>query len=277
MIVTQRTSRKGDATVTLLANAKLTLSFRVLGRRDDGYHTIKGEVVTIDFADELVFEPGTGLQIVDEVVGGLGLRGIAADDSNLVNKAIQMVGTDVAVRLLKRIPSGAGLGGGSADAAAVLRWAGYSSHKAAARLGADVPFCLSGGRARVSGMGEDVTQMPFEEKWFVLMIPPFGIETAQVYENWDRLPESLQHGHTGDGEYFNDLESAALRLEPQLELWRDVFGNATGCQPHMAGSGSSWFVEGTKEQLGLDDRDALVMKSSRAPIVETCTIPSRAL
>ena len=280
MIVTQYASERtngGNTAATVSAYAKLTLSFRVVGRRDDGYHSIEAEVVTVDFADELVFEPGRGLQVVDEVVGGLGLRDITAGDSNLVNRAIRMVGADVGVRLIKRIPSGAGLGGGSADAAAVLRWAGYTSHKAAARLGADVPFCLSGGKARVCGLGEDVAQMPFEEKRFVLMMPPFGIETGRVYESWDCLAPSLQHSSTSDDGYFNDLESAALRLEPQLELWRDILGNATGRRPHLAGSGTTWYVEGTKEQLGLSGRDALVMKSNRAPIVEACTLPARAL
>jgi 4-diphosphocytidyl-2-C-methyl-D-erythritol kinase len=261
------------------AHAKLTLSLRITGRRDDGYHTIEADLITIDFADILIFEKGTGLQIVDEVPGGLGLRDISPGRSNLVNKAMAIVGETAAVRMLKRIPSGAGLGGGSADAAAVLRWAGYSSYKMAVRLGADVPFCLIGGMAHVGGIGEQINQLPFEESTFVLMLPPFGLETGRVYEQWDRLPESLQHissagSRKEETAFVNDLEPAALRLEPQLELWKEAFGNATGLEPHMAGSGSAWFIKGSRAELGLEGRTELIIKDMRAPILEVNSVPA---
>ena len=81
-----------------------------------------------------------------------------------------------AVHLTKRIPLGGGLGGGSADAAAVLRWAGCTDPDVAVRLGADVPFCLVGGRARVEGVGEKVTPLPFEARDYLLLLPPFGVD-----------------------------------------------------------------------------------------------------
>lgn len=269
-------SFKGDSPAMECAYAKLTLSLRVIGRRDDGYHTIEADLITVDFADTLIFERGTGLQVVDEVPGGLGLRDISAGRSNLVNKAMAVVGETAAVRLLKRIPAGAGLGGGSADAAAVLRWAGYKSYKMASRLGADVPFCLMGGMAHVSGMGEQISCSLFEESTFVLMLPPFGLETGRVYEQWDRLPESLRHlsGNSDRTDFVNDLEPAALRLEPQLELWKEAFGNATGLEPHMAGSGSAWFIKGSKVELGLEGRTELIIKDMRAPILEVNSVPA---
>ncbi|HSH22436.1 MAG TPA: hypothetical protein VK975_00050 [Acidimicrobiales bacterium] len=104
-------------------------------------------------------------------------------------------------------------------------------------LGADVPFCVTGGRARVSGVGEVVTPLPQVELVVTLVVPPFGVPTAEVYRAWDRLG-----GPTAGGP--NDLEPAALSVAPELRRWRDRLGDATGVTPVLAGSGSAWFVEG---------------------------------
>ena len=133
---------------------------------------------------------------------------------------------------------GSGLGGGSADAAAVLRWAGCRDVAVAASLGADVPFCLVGGRARVTGIGEEVEPLPFEEQTYTLLVPPVVTPTPAVYAEWDRLGGPA-------GEHGNDLEAAALVVAPELARWRDELGGATGLRPRLAGSGSTWFVEGT--------------------------------
>src|SRR5205085_5729925 len=126
--------------LTVLAPAKLTLSLRVTGVRSDGYHLLDAEMVTVDLADVLTFESGANV--------------LPPDD--LVSRALRAAGRDALVTVDKCIPVGAGLGGGSADAAAVLRWAGCDDLALAAQLGADVPFCLVGGRARVTGTGEVV-------------------------------------------------------------------------------------------------------------------------
>lgn len=212
------------------APAKLTLSLRVTGRRDDGYHLLDAEMVTLDLADTLLFGPGEGVELVPLVPS-------PRFEPTLVTRALEAVGRQAFVRLEKRIPVGAGLGGGSADAAAVLRWAGCSDVAVALSLGADVPFCLSGGRARVRGVGEIVEPLPFERRIFTLMTPPVAVSTAAVYSKWDELG-----GPVGDN--GNDLESAALAVEPRLAIWRDQLGDATGRTPRLAGSGSSWFVEG---------------------------------
>jgi 4-diphosphocytidyl-2-C-methyl-D-erythritol kinase len=141
------------------------------------------------------------------------------------------------VVLHKRIPAGAGLGGGSADAAAVLRWAGARDLVAAARLGADVAFCVVGGRARVTGIGEVVAPLPFVSRTLTLWTPPFGCSTPAVYRAWDELG-----GPSGD--HGNDLEPAAVAVEPRLTEWRDRFAEVAGERPRLAGSGSTWFVEG---------------------------------
>ena len=214
------------------APAKLTLSLRITGVREDGYHLIDAEMVTLDLADELRIGPGDGL----EVRGASGLP-IPVDGDNLVTRALALAGRTAQVELTKRIPAGAGLGGGSSDAAAILRWAGVDDLGAAASLGADVAFCLVGGRARVTGIGEIVEPLPFEDRAYTLLTPPFGCSTPAVYAAWDELG-----GPTGEGR--NDLEPAALRVEPRLAEWRDHLGDATGLTPVLAGSGSTWFVEG---------------------------------
>lgn len=209
------------------ALAKLTLTLRVTGVRGDGYHLVDSVMTTIDLADVLEFGEGDGVEVV----------GADLPADNLVTRALRAVGRRAAVRLEKRIPVGAGLGGGSADAAAVLRWAGCADPDVAAGLGADVPFCLVGGRARVSGVGEVVETLPFAGGAYTLLTPPLPVSTPAVYRAWDLLG-----GPTAEGP--NDLEPAALRVEPRLAAWRDALGEATGQVPVLAGSGGTWFVEG---------------------------------
>jgi 4-diphosphocytidyl-2-C-methyl-D-erythritol kinase len=245
----------------ILAPAKLTLSLRVTGVRADGYHLIDAEMVSLDLADELTFGEGSGFEVVDARPGtgtspmaaaapadGGRLRpgvpaapglppGVPAGDDNLVRRALRAAGREAHVRLVKRIPAGGGLGGGSADAAAVLRWAGRDDVELAATLGADVPFCLRGGRARVTGIGDRLVPLPFVEETFTLVTPPFGCSTVAVYRAWDALG-----GPTAAGP--NDLEPAALAVEPGLARWRERLGDATGQEPVLAGSGSTWYVEG---------------------------------
>ena len=219
--------------VVLSAPAKLTLSLRLVGRRDDGHHLVDAEMVSIDLADRLHVSDGDGLQVVP-VAGGLEVVG---GDDNLVARALRLAGRSAAVVVHKAIPAGAGLGGGSSDAAAILRWAGWTDVVGAAAIGADVSFCLVGGRARVTGVGEVVEPLEFSAMSFTLLTPPVGCRTADVYRRWDELGGPA-------GENGNDLEPAALDLLPDLARWRDDLGDATGLRPRLAGSGSTWFVEG---------------------------------
>lgn len=235
----------GSLPAVLEARAKLTLSLRVTGRRPDGYHLIDAEMVTLDLTDRLELSEGDGLEVtgwsgMPAASGGPGASAVPVGDDNLVRRALAVTGRTAFVRLHKRIPAGAGLGGGSADAAAVLRWAGVDDPNTAVQLGADVPFCVVGGRARVTGVGELVEPLDFGEvsgRAFTLLCPPLHLSTVEVYRAWDRLG-----GPAGDN--ANDLEPAALSVEPGLARWRDLLGEATGKTPVLAGSGGTWFVEG---------------------------------
>jgi len=218
----------------LSAPAKLTTSLRIAGVRADGYHLLDAEMVSLDFHDSLeIVENETGLEVIDDATG----RSIDIPGPNLVTMALELCGREVRVTVRKRIPAGAGLGGGSSDAAAILRWAGYSDTTGAAGIGADVAFCLRGGRARVAGIGEIIEPLPFEPLTFTLVTPPFGCPTPAVYAEWDRLGGPI-------GDNGNDLEPAALSLKPELGRWKDMLGDVSGQTPRLAGSGSTWFVSG---------------------------------
>jgi len=223
-------------TDTILAPAKLTLSLRVVGVRQDGYHLLSSEMVTVSYYDELKITSGeSGL----EVIGAS--NDVPIDSSNTVLQALKLTGERAHISLTKSIPSKAGLGGGSSDAAAVLRWAEFKDLEAASRIGADVPFCMIGGRALVSGIGEVVQPLEYVSKSFTLLTPPdLECSTSEVFKKWDELGGPK-------GQNGNDLEPAALAVEPELAKWKSYLADLSGLTPRLAGSGSTWFVEGQFE------------------------------
>lgn len=226
-------------TTTLLAQAKLTVSLAITGVRDDGFHEIDAEMVSLDLADTVTIDPqGSGL-----VFDGPFSAGISAGDDNLVARALALAGKSAHVTVTKNIPHGGGLGGGSADAAAILAWAGFDDLHRASRLGADIPFCLIGGRARVRGIGEIIDPLPVQPREFTLVIPPFGVSTPAVYRAWDALPEHERHLGV------NHLQRAATKVEPRLLTWREKIAEASGAEPVLAGSGSTWWLAGSFPEL----------------------------
>ncbi len=243
----------GSRRVTVLAPAKLTTQLRVVGVRNDGYHLIDAEMVSLDLYDSLDIDPtGDGLEVS---AAGSGFS-IEHDDRNLVRRALRAVERTASVRLTKRIPAGAGLGGGSSDAAAIFAWAGCTDLGLAASIGADVAFCVDGGRARVGGIGELVDPLPYVEQCFTLLTPPFGVSTPAVYRMWDDLGGPV-------GSHGNDLEPAAVVVEPRLVEWRDKFGDVVGQRPRLAGSGGTWFVEGNFAGTAIDGVIAVVANTVR--------------
>src|SRR5262245_39944080 len=225
-----------DRVVIVGAPAKLTLSLLIVGVRDDGYHLIDAEMVSLSLHDVLTIDPdGSGI-----TARGPYADGVPTDARNLVAKALRLVERQAHVTIDKHVPHGGGLGGGSSDAAAILRWRGFSDARAAAILGADVPFCLVGGRARVRGIGELIEPLPHVDRDITLVIPPLRVDTQVAYRAWDELG-----GPTADGP--NDLEPAAIAVEPALALWRDRIRELTGIAPTLAGSGATWFVEGERD------------------------------
>lgn len=247
----------------LSAPAKLTLSLRITGVRADGFHLIDAEMVTLSLADTIDIDPTTPGTTAD----GQYASGVPLDDDNLVARALRQAGIAAGVHLTKNIPHGGGLGGGSADAAAALRWAGWTGTpdelERASRLGADIAFCLVGGRARVRGIGEIVEPLPHVDRNVTLVVPPLRVSTPAAYRAWDELG-----GPTAPGP--NDLEPAAIRVVPELARWRDRIGDATGRTPVLAGSGATWFVHG-EHSNALD-----ALSSEGVEIIAARTVPAGA-
>ena len=188
------------ATMEVSAFAKLNLTLDVLGKREDGYHDLQSVMQTISIRDDVEIDIGTGkpwklLCSVD---------GIPTDESNLAWKAAkvycQAMNVDpdgIEIRIIKRIPSGAGMGGGSADAAAVLR--ALNRHygeplsilalaELGAQVGSDVPFCTLCGTAMVEGRGERLRKLPdMPDCVFVICKPEFSVSTPELYQKIDQV------------------------------------------------------------------------------------------
>ena len=187
--------------LTLRAPAKINLTLEVLARRSDGYHGIRSVMVPLELADELTIEPSMQFSFECD-------RSELADDHNLVVAAMRALGNVPAVRvgLRKCIPVEAGLGGGSSDAAAVLRAAmagafGSDSKRdwlrIARTLGSDVPFFLAGTAALVEGTGERITPAGAIPRWYALIVrPPVAVSTATAYEQLGRTARA-QRPRTG--------------------------------------------------------------------------------
>jgi 4-diphosphocytidyl-2-C-methyl-D-erythritol kinase len=229
-------------TERMVAPAKLTISLRVTGLRPDGYHLIDAEMVTLDVHDVLTITDAAQSSMT---VSGPFADGVPTDASNLCMRAAKFAQRPARIHLEKQIPHGGGLGGGSADAAAVLRWAAISDVSSTVSLGADIPFCMLGGRARVQGIGEILTELPHVDRIFTLVSPPLHISTPAVYRVWDDLGGPQNVGP-------NDLEPAAISVEPRLAWWRDAITDRIGVRPTLAGSGATWFVEGERDDALVD-------------------------
>ncbi|HEY2215102.1 MAG TPA: 4-(cytidine 5'-diphospho)-2-C-methyl-D-erythritol kinase [Acidimicrobiales bacterium] len=251
---------------TVVAPAKLTLTLEVTGVRPDGFHELRSEMVALSLSDELAFTDGSeGLMVIAEA--GTRSESLPQEDDNLVAQALRAVSRKARVRVTKRIPLGGGLGGGSTDAAAVLRWAGSDDLDLALSLGSDVPFCVGGGRALVEGVGERLTPLPYEKRGFWLLVPPFGVNTQQVYAAWDALSPDAQH--LGP----NELAAAALVVEPRLAKWRDALATHSGGVPALAGSGSTWFVERDLHAPDIGARTITVGKAE-GQLISVITVPT---
>ena len=227
-------------TISLMAPAKINLSLRILAKRPDGFHELETLMAPIGLADAIEVSHGMG--------HGITLTcndpELSTGSENLCVKAAEAfrmaTGLDhgIAITLLKRIPHGAGLGGGSSDAAAVLKGLNElfdyplveeELHQIASALGSDVPFFLHGGAAVCRGRGEipgEARALP--ERTLLLIKPPFPVPTAWAYRHYAELKESgmspppQQPQQLGEIEIVNDLEPAVFHkylLLPSMKAW----------------------------------------------------------
>lgn len=255
-------TRSNPTTLCLAAPAKVNLALEVLGQLEGGYHELDTVFAWLDWSDEVELGPGSGLEVLNEVSGGLTL---GPPEDNLAMRALRALDVELSVQLTKRIPAGAGLGGGSADAAAVLVGAnlllglGHSLEeleRIGAGLGADVAFGVRGGAARGRGRGDQLTPLPAPPDCEVVVLQPaFGLATGPVYRAWDTTPVRVAPGAAERmaaaleaGSYqqmlealANDLEPPACQLEPSLAGLRQAMLEA-GCEGVLlSGSGSCLF------------------------------------
>ena len=232
-------------TIEAFAPAKINLTLHVTGQRDDGYHLLDSLVVFADVGDRLTIEPA--LQMRLEVTGPFRV-GVPGDARNLVWRAADLSGTKAHVTLEKNLPHGAGIGGGSSDAAAMLRVLGAERH--ALSLGADVPVCLLDIPQRMGGIGEDVSPVggvPALD--MVLVNPGVHVPTPDVFKRLRQKdnPPMAERLAWPDRSVFiawlleqrNDLQAAAASGNPAIPAALKTLADAEVSR--MSGSGSTCF------------------------------------
>ncbi|HXA43199.1 MAG TPA: 4-(cytidine 5'-diphospho)-2-C-methyl-D-erythritol kinase [Candidatus Solibacter sp.] len=252
--------------LNLRAPAKVNLGLEVTGRRADGYHELRSILVNVDVVDLLMVEPGQGTVLSGDGLPPESIR----PERELASRALRALeavagrSLGVGLRVRKQIPLGAGLGGGSADAAAVLRAAPNLGlelrqghlQELALDLGADVPFQLAGGAALVGGIGELVEALPYREIWMAIAFGRVHVGTAAVFE--ELRPDEWTSGKVVEAaaelwresspdlmealdELPNMLWPAATRRQPGPLNEQAAALTESGWRPRLTGSGSAMF------------------------------------
>ena len=221
----------------LVAYAKINWSLRVTGKRADGYHELETVFQTISLHDELTLTTADRLSLACDDPS------IPTDDSNLILRAARAVGAPpMHIRLDKRIPAGGGLGGGSADAAAVLQAFGGNA-EIALSLGSDVPFFLIGGTAYATGRGEKLVPMPpVPPTALLLVLPRERVSTAEAFSLIKRYSKPLGLDAYRDlrpDVLVNDFEEPIFRRLPHLAEYKERLLAAGAFWAAMTGSGST--------------------------------------
>jgi 4-diphosphocytidyl-2-C-methyl-D-erythritol kinase len=257
--------------VKIRAPAKINLSLRVIGRRTDGYHLLDTIMVPISLYDEIEIRK-TGIAFKKQSTRDL--IEISCDHplvplgkENIVYRAAELImnkshiSVPISIRITKRIPVGAGLGGGSSDAAATLvglnrllklRLSPSRLEKMALSLGADVPFFIRGRPARARGIGERLRPLPrLPHFWSVIVYPGFPVSTAWVYRNLRQkltkpiVNTSIANSPNSFGDLAtlleNDLEAVTLKRYPKIALLKEKLLREGALRVLMSGSGSSVF------------------------------------
>ncbi len=260
-----------SVSIRLRTHAKLNLFLRVVGRRPDGYHEIESIFHGVSLADDLEIRPVDGDDVAVDMTVARGPSDHAPKlEDNLVYVAASalrergLTAAGVHIDITKNIPIGAGLGGGSGNAAGVLialneLWGGDLTSEDlntfGSSIGSDVPYCLVGGTMLATARGEHLTSLPSPtDLHFVLGISEIPLFTKDVYARWDELgiegefnsaPLALALG-TGDPSevgplLHNDLEPAAFSLRPELEELKKVISGAGALGASLTGSGPTLF------------------------------------
>jgi len=249
----------------LKAYAKINLSLDVVGKRDDGYHLLRMIMQSIDLYDTIqIVKKGQGVELLCDKPY------VPSDGRNIAYKAAELfmseykVDVGVSIDIKKNIPVAAGLAGGSADAAAVLKGMrdlfkpeirDTELMELGVQVGADVPFCILGGTALCEGIGEKVTRLaPFRDKILILVKPPFSVSTKTVYQQLDinkirahpptdKLIEAMDKQDLAyvSKNMKNVLENVTLSKHRTLKILKNQFLEMGATGSMMSGSGPSVF------------------------------------
>lgn len=248
------------------AYAKINIALDVVGKRDDGYHLLRMIMQTVDLYDEIEIKKiDSGIKLNCNKVY------VPTDHRNLAYKAASLfketydIKEGVSIDLVKNIPVSAGMAGGSTDAAGVLKLmnrlfnvnaSDEELRKLGVKLGADVPYCINGGTALCEGIGEEITQLkPFKDKIVVIVKPPFGVSTKEVYKSFD-LSKVINHpkvddlikAMNNDDIHFvahnmkNLLENVVLRKHRVISSIKEKISNLDAIGTMMSGSGPTVFA-----------------------------------
>jgi 4-diphosphocytidyl-2-C-methyl-D-erythritol kinase len=283
--------------ITLKPRAKINVSLDVLRKLENGYHELEMIMQTLALHDDLFIKKTHGSEIVFETRG----LSVPADGGNLVMKAVNLLKSEfniggLYIELFKRIPTAAGLGGGSSDAAAALRGINklfslnLSSEKLmelGLKIGADVPFFINGGTALAEGIGERLTVLPKHPFVHVLVCKPgFDVSTKDVYgnlkiENIDKRPDTkkiIEALSLGDlrkiaANSANVLETVTEKIHPQIAEIKALMKRRGAIFAQMSGSGPSVFGYFTRRQKGQAAAEDIVKRGICADgVYQTCVL-----
>ena len=237
------------SSIRQLARAKVNLTLHVGALRDDGYHALDSLVVFADFGDDVVFNAADAMSLSIH-----GADDLPTDSNNLILRAMEMIGAAPHhIQLIKNLPVSAGLGGGSANAAAVLRQfeTSLSDVDIAFNLGADIPVCRRSNSAIMRGIGEKIELLPgLGQLSAILVNPGVAVSTGRIFKAMDAAPRATlprANVETGDllsralsGE--NDMQEFAIALTPIISEVLRAIAQQTGCElARMSGSGATCF------------------------------------
>ena len=247
-----------NSSLELLAPAKLNLFLHIIGRRPDGYHLLQSAFQLIDWCDtvNLTLIPENEIQRINPIPGVLSEEDLVVRAAKLL-KDLCGISSGVEIRLKKEIPMGAGLGGGSSDAASTLiglnslwnlRLDKATLGAVGLKLGADVPFFIYGKNAFVEGIGEEIHEISLPTRDFLVIFPNKGISTVSIFKDpqltRDHAPITIDRFLASSSLYqSNDCQSVAMRICPEVKQALDWIAKVLPeSAPCMSGSGSSVFT-----------------------------------
>ncbi len=261
--------------LTLPAPAKLNLFLYVTGKRNDGYHNLQTLFIFLDYSDELTF----ALTDKDEIAIEPAIPGVALTD-NLIYKAIDSLRPyrkerrGISVNLVKKLPMGGGIGGGSSDAATALVAGNYLWNCAldtdqlaqiGAKLGADVPVFVRGRASFAQGVGEELVPVELPSKWYLVVVPKVHVSTKEIFTHPDLKRDSPVRAweELKDSQWGNDCQELVKKLYPPVDNALDWL--LKYAQSRMTGTGACVFGEFDDQKSALsalaempDDWEAFV-------------------